>query len=468
MRQFVLIALLTCCLPAAAEDRSSDFTDPWQVYAYELLRDSVAFRSVRGEKQVLPFAEYLASQFLDNGFAAEDVRLLAMDSAGEPSASLVVRYRGSSDKKAILLAAHMDVVAATGAGWGRDPFVLNEDNGFYFGRGVLDDKFGTTVLTSTFLRLRQEEFVPERDLIIAFTGDEETNQLTIEALVRDHFDLIDAEVAFSLDFGLGRLNEKFEPVAAFLQFAEKTYATFEITAFNPGGHSSKPRRDNAIFDLADAIKAIQNYEFPIRTSEGNRRYFAAMGTVVKGDMGAAMRRFADDMDDKEATDLLSADPEYVGIIRTTCVPTILRGGHVENALPETATVTVQCRVFPGIDVDEVESRLATTLGNPDLEIKRTWDPTTSLPSPIRGDVLELVQAAYNPLYPDILVVPYPAPYTTDGVFLRNAGITTYGLMGMFMRAEDDFAHSSNEKLPVKGFYEALDFWYGLAKEVSAL
>ena len=192
MRRFVLIALLICNLPAAAEVHSSDFTDPWQVYAHELLRDSVAFRSVRGEKQVLPFAKYLASQFLDNGFAAEDVRLLAMDSAGEPSASLVVRYRGSSDKKAILLAAHMDVVAATSAGWGRDPFVLNEDNGFYFGRGVLAANFGTTVLTSTFLRLRQEGFVPERDLIIAFTGDEETNQLTIEALVRDHFDLIDA------------------------------------------------------------------------------------------------------------------------------------------------------------------------------------------------------------------------------------------------------------------------------------
>ena len=300
MRQFALFALLFMWLPAGAEVRSSDFTEPWQVYAHGLLRDSIAFRSVRGEKQVVPFTEYLAKEFISNGFPVEDVRVLPMDSAGEPSASLVVRYRGTSKKRPILFVAHMDVVSAAESDWGRDPFTLSEDDGFYYGRGVLDDKIGTTTLTTTFLRLKKEEFVPERDLIIAFTGDEETNQLTIEALVRDHFDLIDAEVAFCLDLGLGRLNEKYEPVAAFLQFAEKTYATFEITAFNPGGHSSKPRRDNAIFDLADAIKAIQNYEFPIRASEGNRRYFAAMGTVVKDDIGAAMRRFADDPDDKEA------------------------------------------------------------------------------------------------------------------------------------------------------------------------
>ncbi len=468
MRQFALFALLFMWLPAGAEVRSSDFTDPWQVYAHGLLRDSIAFRSVRGEQQVVPFTEYLAKEFVEAGFPVKDVRVLPMDSDGEPSASLVVRYRGTSKKRPILFVAHMDVVSAAEGDWGRDPFTLSEDGGFYYGRGVLDDKIGTTVLTTTFLRLMSEGFRPERDLIIAFTGDEETEQWTVKSLVEDHLDLIDAEIAFNLDAGIGRLDKQFRPVAMFLQFAEKTYMTFELTTSNPGGHSSKPPPENAIADLAKAITAIHEYEFPVRSSAESRAYFAAMGDLLDNELGDAMRRFAENPDDSNASDYLSNDPEYIGIVRTTCVPTMLRGGHAENALPESATVTVNCRIYPGVGLSDVEMTLKQVVNNPEIAFASLWDPLPSPPSPVRDDVMAIVATATHQQFPEVIVIPYIAPYATDGIFLRSAGIPTYGLYGVYIRAEDEYKHGSNEKLPIKGFFDSLEFWHGLVKDASGL
>ncbi len=472
MRPFALVALFVCCSPAAADDRGSDFMDPWQVYAHDLLRDSIAFRSFRGEKQVVPFTEFLAKEFIEGGFPAEDVRILPLDSDGEPVASLVVRYRGSSDnKRPILFVAHTDVVPVASENWKYDPFVLTEDNGYFFGRGVLDDKFGTTVLTTTFLRLKKEGFAPERDLIIAFSGDEESEMWTIKSLVEDHLDLIDAEIAFNLDAGEGRFDEQFRPVASYLQFAEKTYATFELRASNPGGHSSRPTAKNAIADLARAITAIHEYEFPVRSSAEVRAFFAAMGDLLDGELGEAMTRFAENPNDKNASDYLSNDPEYVGIVRTTCVSTMLRGGHVENALPESATVTVNCRIYPGVEVSAVEAALRRVVNNPEIEFVTLGNPEASPPSPVRADVVALIEAATAkqfPEYPTVPVIPFFASYATDGIYLRSAGITTYGMYGVFLRAGDDQSHSSNEKLPIEGFYDALDFWYVLSKDLAAL
>lgn len=468
MRQFALFALLLLWLPVGAEVRSSDFTEPWQIYAHGLLRDSIAFRSVRGEKQVVPFTEYLAREFVEAGFPVEDVRTLPMDSDGEPSASLVVRYRGTSKKRPILFVAHMDVVSAAESDWDRDPFILSEDDGFYYGRGVLDDKIGTTVLTTTFLRLMSEGFRPERDLIIAFTGDEETEQWTVKSLVEDHLDLIDAEIAFNVDAGIGRLDQQFRPVAMYLQFAEKTYMTFELTTSNPGGHSAKPPRENAIADLAEAITAIHEYEFPVRSSTESRAYFAAMGNLLGNELGDAMRRFAENPEDKKASDYLSADPEYVGVLRTTCVPTMLRGGHAENALPESATVTVNCRVYPGVGLSDVETTLKQVVNNPEISFASLWDPLPSAPSPIRDDVLAIVTTATHQQFPEVVVIPYISPYGTDGIFLRSAGIPTYGLYGVYIRAEDESKHGSNEKLPIKGFFDSLEFWHGMVKDASRL
>ena len=297
MRQFVLISALFLSTQVSAqisaEVTSTDYTDPWQVYAHDLLRDSVAFKSVRGEKQVVPLVEFLAQKYIDAGFPDEDVHILPLDSDGEPVATLVVRYRGSSTgKRPILFLAHTDVVVAAGE-WERNPFVLTEEAGYYWGRGVLDDKFATTILTTNFVRLKAEGFVPERDLILAFTGDEETRMWSTRSLTEDNFELINAEFAFNLDAGAGRISADFKPIATFLQFAEKMYISFEVTARNPGGHSSKPTLDNAIADLAKAITAIHDYDFPVRSNNETRTYFAEMGKLTDGELGDAACGFGD-------------------------------------------------------------------------------------------------------------------------------------------------------------------------------
>ena len=468
MRQIVRIAALFLSIQASADVSSADFTDPWQVYAHELLRDSVAFKSVRGAQQLVPLVEFLAQRFVDAGFPDEDVRVLPLDSDGEPVASLVVRYRGSStSKRPILFMAHTDVVASAGE-WHRDPFVLTEAAGYYWGRGVLDDKFATTILTTNFVRLKSEGFVPERDLIIAFTGDEETMMLSTQSLTEDHLDLINAEFAFNLDAGAGRISADFKPIATFLQFAEKMYVSFAVTARHPGGHSAKPTLDNAIADLARAITAIHDFDFPVRSNNETRTYFTEMGKLTDGELGEAMRRFAADPHDQAAADFLKAQPEQVGITRTTCVPTLLSAGHAENALPEFATLTVNCRVYPGVSVAEVKQTLQEVINDPAIEISAVEEYLPSPASIIRDDIYPLIDAAMPEQYSGVPIVPFMAPYTTDGIYFRRAGIPTYGLYGMFLRDGEDQSHSSNESLPIDRFYEALDFWYRLTQSASAL
>ena len=271
-------------------------------------------------------------------------------------------------KKPILLLAHMDVVDARREDWTRDPFVLHEERGYFFGRGSADDKFGVASLTATFLRLKAEGFVPTRDLVIAFSGDEETGMLSARDLVTTHRALTDAEFALNDDGGGGKLDETGTPVAYFVQTAEKTYATFELTVTNPGGHSSTPRTDSAIFDLANVLKRLEAHRFPVAINDTTRAYLREMGRLTPGPEGEAMGRLAADPADQAAADELWRHPEVVGITRTTCVPTMLRAGHAENALAQSATVTVNCRIFPGEAVDAVKATLERVADLKDLKI----------------------------------------------------------------------------------------------------
>ncbi len=467
MRVAALLCCL-CCTTSATAQTTADFKAPHQRQAYELLKQSVEYKTVRGEGVVPEFAEFMAQQFLDGGFDARDVRLMPMVSDGEPSAAIVVTYRGDTNQKPIVFTAHMDVVGAAPADWAFDPFVLNEAEGFYYGRGVLDDKFGTTMITSTFIRLKQEGFVPERDLVAVLTGDEETVQFTAKTLVEDYRELMDAEVVFTIDVGAGFLDENGVPVATLLQFSEKSYLTVEVSATNRGGHSSAPRADNAIYDVADAIDRIRNYTFPTRTNEGVEAYFRALRWQVGDEAGRAIDRFLRDPEDAEALEVLSNYPDLIGAVRTTCVPTLLSGGHAENALPEIATVTIQCRVFPGILPEVVEDQLRAVIDNPSIQLTRKWNPVIAPASPIRQDVVRIIERNTERFYPSIPVVPFPASFGTDSVYFRQAGMTAYGLMGLYMHPEDVLLHASGEKLPVRGFFDALEFWYDFMIDVSSL
>ncbi len=471
MRFLTVLLAVLLVVPAAltAQDSSSDYTEPYQKQALEIYRTAVGYRTAATFGQVPALANYLADQFRAGGFPAEDVHVLPQTLAsGEETASLVVRYRGdgSAGKKPILLIGHMDIVDALPEDWERDPFTLIEENGYFFGRGSMDDKFGVTAITTTFLRLKADGFVPNRDLIIGFSGDEETGMLTARALVTTHRELTDAEYALNADAGGGSLGPNGEGIVYSLQTSEKTYATFDLTMRNPGGHSSTPRADNAIYELATVLKNIEAFRFPVRTNETTLNFFAATAKVTDGEVGEAMRRFAADPSDQGAVDILWSEPSFVGITRTTCVATMLRGGHAENALPQSATSTVNCRIFPGVEVAEVQATLKRVGGNDALEIRQVGEAIPSPASPMRDDVLSAVASAVESRYPGTAIVPYMAPYGTDGREVRAAGIPTYGVMGLFMKDDEIFAHGLNERVPVRGFYGALEHWYTLLTQLA--
>ena len=426
----------------------------------------IGFKTSVGLGQVPAMAEYLASEFRAAGFVDADIHILPL---GE-TASLIVRYRGDgsdgSGGKPILLMAHMDVVTAKREDWQRDPFTLIEENGYFFGRGTLDIKVGVTELTATFLRLKAEGFVPKRDLVIVFTGDEEVTQDTARDLVKNHHDLIDAEYALNSDAGQGTLDETTgKPIIYGLQTAEKTYTSYEVTTRNPGGHSSQPRKDNAIYELADALKKIQAYRFPVMWNDTTLSFFKAMGTLVPGKLGTAMRQFAQNPKNQVASDVLNDNFSYVGMTRTTCVATLLRGGHADNALPQSATATVNCRIFPGVKPTEVRETLANLVG-PKVEVAIVGPSHWSDASPLREDVMAAVTRAVHVRHPGIPVVPKQESGATDGMFFRAAGIPTYGVSDTFIKDSDDFAHGLNERLPVKSFYDGLEYWYVLMKDLA--
>jgi len=443
-------ALAVTCALAAAQTPSQADRD----MAREILQRIVAFDTSVEGRQTPAMATYLAERFRRGGFAAADVHMIPH----AHTAALVVRYRGDgSGGRPILFLAHMDVVPAHRADWERDPFTLVEEDNFFFGRGALDNKAGIALLTTTFLRLRAEGFTPTRDLVIVFTGDEETTGETARMLLDQHRALVDAEFALNSDAGQGGLNTGGQPVGYGIQTAEKSYASFTLTARNPGGHSSLPRADNAIFDLMDALRAVRGYQFPVMWNDTTIASMRARGAAESGPLGDAMRRFARNPRDRGAVRTLSASPAHVGQIRTTCVPTLLQAGHADNALPQSAVATVNCRIFPGVTIADVQAQLQRLVGDgvAVAPLDQYWSSDVS---PLREDVLAAVTAAVHANYPGVPIVPGMSAGATDGVFFRAAGIPTYGVGEIFLRDEDDFAHGLNERVPVTSFYNGLTHW----------
>jgi len=437
--------------PARAQDSPAARAE-----AREILRRAVGFDTSVIGKQVPAFAHYLADLFRNSGFPADDVRFLPMGETG----ALVVRWAGrDANTRPILLLAHMDVVTALRADWERDPFTLIEENGYFFGRGALDNKSGLVTLTATVLSMKRAGFAPTRDLILVFSGDEETSGVTTKTLVREHRELLrNAEFAINTDAGGGSLSEETgQPLAYAMQTAEKTFASFALTAHNPGGHSSLPRPDNAIFDLMDALQRVRAYSFPVMWNDTTIASFRNAGPAVGGPMGVAMLRFAARPGDRRAAATIAASPNYVGQVRTTCIPTLLQGGHADNALPQSATATVNCRIFPGVAIADVQAKLQELAGA-SIEIKPLDDYASSDASPLRDDVVNAVTAAVHARFPNAPVTPAMSAGATDGVFYRGAGIPTYGAGEVFIKDSDDFSHGLNERVPVDSFYGGLTHW----------
>ena len=436
----------------------------YETMAEELLRDSIARETAHGLGQVPAYAKFLQTQFLAAGFDAQDITIVPY----EGTASLLVRYRGdgSSNRRPILFSSHMDVVPADPNDWVRNPFELQEDETFYFGRGVLDNKFDVSMLTTLFIWLKEDGYIPNRDLVIAFTGDEESFQETVQQLTRDYREAIDAEFAFVVDGGGGVLNDAGEAISYKVGFAEKTYATFSVTARNPGGHSSMPRSDNAIFDLSDALKRLQDFRFPVETNEITLTFFERTAPLLGGKVGDAMARLVADPSDAEAIEVLRQKPEYVGTLGTTCIPTMLAGGHAENALPQSATATVNCRIFPGNSVADIMGTLQLAVENPELDWSIVGIPVSSDASPFNSEVMTAVKTSLEPIYPGIPVIPQMGSGTTDGAYFRAAGIPSYSLTGIFINPKDSFAHGLNERIPKISIPQSLIFWRSMVEELA--
>ena len=455
------LAIVVFTAPNYAADRDT----PYNKKAFEIYKNAVEMRTAKGHNMVLKLATYLAKELQEGGFDKTDIHVAEVDD----SAVLIVRYRGdgSSGKQAISISAHMDVVEAEPSDWERSPFKLIEENGFFFGRGTVDDKAGMTAVVANFLRLKSEGWVPNRDLIIAFSGDEETGMLSTRALVKDFRHLTDSEFVLNADAGGGRIAEDGSSPASYsLQAAEKTYVDFELTVSNPGGHSSRPREDNAIYELAAALKNIQAYKFPVMASELTRAYFKGTGPKTQGELGKAMSKFAKNPTDAWAISVLRANPDTVGTTGTTCVATMLRGGHAPNAMPQSATANVNCRIFPGIGVETTLNTLKKVVANDGVKFTIITDPTETDASPLRDDVLAAVRKAVDTRYPGLDIIPAMSSGGTDGMHFRAAGIPSYGVNGIFMKSSDSFAHGLNERLPVESFYSNIEHWYVLLKEIS--
>ncbi|TAN01936.1 MAG: M20/M25/M40 family metallo-hydrolase [Rhodanobacteraceae bacterium] len=457
--------LLACCLAvvfASSPLAVAETTAQAMPETMDMLRHAIAAQTVEGKDQVPAFAHYLAGKLESAGFAKSDIEIIPV----EHTAALVVHYRGSDKNlKPILLSAHIDVVAANPKDWQRDPFKLVEENGYLYGRGVADMKTNVIALVETFMRFKREGFVPKRGMVVVFSGDEETDMASTRELAKRHHD---AELLLNADAGGGTYDASYKPVIYEIQAAEKTYADFKLTVTSPGGHSSEPDPPkNAIYRLAKALERVAAYQFPVQHNEITLVSLKATGEHSTGPIAAAMRAFAANPDDAKAAAVLSADPAYVGQIRTTCVATMLDGGHALNALPQRADANINCRIFPGTHVASVQATLTKVINDPSVKITvRQPPPVESPASPLRADVVNAVSATIHERFPGVDVVPGMSAGASDSMYFRNAGVPSYGVDPTFSKPNDTFAHGLNEKLRASEVPAALDFWHGLLMKLT--
>src|SRR5574337_860876 len=451
-RLWIAFCLASVIFPTTAPAETTKQAMPETM---DMLRHAIAAQTVEGKDQVPAFTQYLADKLESAGFARSDVEIIPV----ARTAALVVHYRGSDRKlKPILISGHMDVVAANPADWQRDPFTLIEENGYLYGRGVADMKTNVITLVETFLRFKREGFVPKREMILVFSGDEETEMASTRELAKRYHD---AQFLLNADAGGGTFDASLKPVDFEIQAAEKSYADFTLTVTSPGGHSSEPNpKQNAIYRLARALDKVAAYQFPVQHSAITLASLKATGEHTSGPLADAMRQFAAHPDDAKAAQVISADPAYVGQIRTTCVATMLDGGHALNALPQRAQANINCRIFPGVGIASVEATLGKVIDDASVAISIKPPPPVESPaSPLRADVVKAVSATIHERFPGVEVVPDMSSGATDSMHFRNLGVDCYGVSPNFAKPNDTFAHGLNEKLLASEVPAALDYWH---------
>ena len=454
--------LFAACAFALSSPALAGANPAAEAQTLDLLKHAIAFRTVQGPGNQTPqFAAYLKDQLVAGGFAPDDVTITPVDD----TAFLVARYRGSDPKlKPLLLSGHMDVVEAKPADWQRDPFTPVIENGYIYGRGATDMKFADAELIATLVDLKRQKFTPKRDVILVLSGDEETTMKTTQLLAAK---FPDAYMLLNADGGGGSLSEDGKPQYFILEGAEKAYGDYTLTITNPGGHSSAPRKENAIYEMAAVLTRIGQHQFTPQLNEITKAYFLAAADRADPRTAAAMRAFAADPTDKDAIATLTADPEEVGHIGTTCVATMVDGGHALNALPQRVTANINCRIFPGTSFQQVQDELTRVAAEPKLQIQFIDVGTTASPaSPMRKDVTDAVRAGLDLAYKGVPIVPGQASGASDSMWFRVRGVPSYGVAPIFIKDSDDFSHGLNERTQLFNIAPGVAYWKIVIQRLS--
>ncbi len=443
--------------------------------AHDIFKQLIEINTTDSIGSTTVAAQAMARRLLDAGFAPADVVVVGPN---ERKGNMVARYRGKAGSKLrpLLIIGHLDVVEAKREDWSTDPFQFVEQGGYYYGRGTQDMKDSDAIAVTNLIRLKQEGFVPDRDIILALTADEEGGTSNgVDWLLKNRRDLIDAEFALNPDSG-GVVTEHGTPVAVEFEATEKLYADYQILATNPGGHSSLPRPDNAIYHVADALTKLKSAQFPFELNAVTREYFGQMALVEPAQVAADIRAILATPPDPAAVQRLSQNPRYNSTMRTTCVATMLSGGHAFNALPQRAEANVNCRIFPGHSQEEIRLALVKIFDDPGLSVRyrndagelsdHGSDRKAMIPPPLRPDVMDALRSVSAKLWPGAPVVPIMEPGASDSIYTMMAGIASYGISGVAIDRDDVRAHGRDERLRVESYYTGVEFYYQFLKALT--
>ena len=443
--------------------------------AHDVFKQLIEINSTDSIGSTTLVAQAMAKRLLDAGFPAADVTVLGPN---DRKGNMVARYRGKpgSKLKPILIIGHTDVVEARREDWTTDPFQFVEKDGYYYGRGTQDMKDSDAIAVTAFIRMKKEGFVPDRDIILALTADEEGGQSNgVSWLLDHHRELVDAEFALNPDSG-GIVTDGGKPMTVEFEATEKLYGDYQLLATNPGGHSSLPRPDNAIYHVVDALAVLQKYSFPFELNQVTRGYFEEMSKIEPADTAADMRAILKTPADPEAIARLSKNPRYNSTLRTTCVATMLAGGHAYNALPQSAEANVNCRIFPGHSQEEIRLDLVKLFNDPQLSVRYRADSGTlsdhgsdrkaMTPPPLNPDVMAALRGVSSKLWPGTPVLPIMEPGASDSIYTMMAGIPSYGINGVAIDRDDVRAHGKDERVKISAYYQGAEFYYEFLKALT--
>ncbi|HKN75702.1 MAG TPA: M20/M25/M40 family metallo-hydrolase [Candidatus Acidoferrum sp.] len=469
-RWTVLLAMASALAPLGVVQAQEDTRQQ----SREIFKQIIEINTTDSVGNVTTAAEALAKRLRDAGFPEQDVIVAGPH---DRKKNLVARLHGTGQQKPVLFLAHLDVVEARREDWTTDPFQFVEKDGYFYGRGTVDIKDGAAILVMNFIRLKKAGFVPERDLILALTADEEGGSFNgVEWLLKHHRDWIDAEYCVNLDGG-DFMSDKGKKIYGAVQASEKVYVDFQFEVKNPGGHSSRPTRDNAIYHLSEGLTRLSKFNFPVELNEITRSMLEKSAVFEGGPLAADMKAAAKPSPDVAVLVRLSENEFYNAILRTTCVATMLSGGHAPNALPQTARANVNCRILPGDDPNKIKETLIKVVDDPQIRVsfveQRDADgnvspPVLVPPSPLRPDLLKAVETSSGSIWGPLPIMPVMDTGASDGRFLRKAGIPTYGIAGVFLDIDNRRAHGQDERVRVQDFYDGVEFNYKLMQTLSVV